>query len=264
MHPVAAGGFASAAPTYARIRPAYARRAIGLLKATCPPGGKVVDLAAGTGILSGQLSRAGLAVTAVEPVEEMLHQLRRALPAVDAAMGVAEQLPLRDDSVDMIAVGQSFHWFDAEASLVEAHRVLRTGGTLALMWNVRDQSTPWVRELTELVESRTGGRPYVDHRERPWSGVVDSSGLFGEVRVESFPNPVPTTVQGVLDRVRSTSFVALLDEATRAGLLRDTAELLAGHPSLEGTFEYPHETQVHLCPVLDVTTAATRRTTPPR
>lgn len=250
MHPVAAGGFAAAAPTYARIRPAYARRAIGLLKSVCPPGGRVLDLAAGTGILSGQLSRAGLQVMAAEPLDGMLDQLRRSLPAVPTLRAVAERVPFRSGSFDLITVGTAFHWFEPEASLIEAHRALRTGGMLALMWNVRDETTPWVRELTELVESRTAGRPYVDHRERPWADVVDASGMFGEVRTESFSNPVSTTVQGVLDRVRSTSFVALLDDEPRTALLHDAAELLAAH-RLDGTFEYPHDTRVYLCPRRD-------------
>ena len=55
VHPVAAGGFAAAAPTYARIRPTYARAAIGAIKDLVPAGAVVLDVAAGTGILAGQL-----------------------------------------------------------------------------------------------------------------------------------------------------------------------------------------------------------------
>jgi len=249
MDPVAAGGFAAASPTYARIRPAYARGAIGLVKESCPRDGHVVDLAAGTGILTGQVARAGLRVTAVEPLPSMVDHLRRALPAVPAVLATAESLPFTSAVADVITVGQGFHWFAADAALDEAARILRPGGFLALMWNVRDESVPWVAELTQLVESRTDGRPYSDHRELDWVDVVAGSGHFGEVRTESFANPVATTVTGVIDRVRSTSFVAVLDENRRAALLADVADLLAGHDELRGTFEYPHDTVVHLCPL---------------
>ncbi|MDQ2678750.1 MAG: methyltransferase domain-containing protein [Actinomycetota bacterium] len=250
MDPVAAGGFAAASATYSRIRPAYARRAIGVIKECCPRDGHVVDVAAGTGILTGQLARAGLKVTAVEPLAPMAHHLRLALPAVPAVRAMAEALPFETSTADVLTVGQAFHWFSSDAALDEAARVLRPGGVLALLWNVRDESVPWVRELTELVEARTGGRPYTDHRERDWVDVVADSGRFRDVRTERFANPVATTVEGVVDRVRSTSFVAVLDPPERHALLAEVAALIARHDQLRGTFEYPHDTVVHLCRTL--------------
>lgn len=249
VDPVAAGGFSAAASTYARIRPAYARPAIGELKDLTPRGGRVLDVAAGTGILTGQLSRAGLDLWAVEPLPAMVAQLRLSLPAIPVVLGLAEFLPVEDASFDVLTVGQGFHWFDAAPALAEAARVLRPDGTLALVWNARDETTPWVDELTRLVEERTGGRPYVDHRERPWVDVVEESGWFGPLFEQRFPNPVPATRDGVIDRLRSTSFVAALDPAPREDLLRDAAELLAAHSDLTGTFTYPHETVLHTCRV---------------
>ncbi|UDY35444.1 class I SAM-dependent methyltransferase [Dermatobacter hominis] len=252
VNPVAAGGFTSAAATYARIRPTYARPAIGAIKDLCRGGGTVLDLAAGTGILTGQLVRAGLDLRAVEPLDAMARQFRLSLPAVPIVLGVAEALPVADHEVDVLTVGQGFHWFDADAALAEASRVLRPGGVLALVWNARDEATPWVDELTRLVEERTGGRPYIDHRERPWSEVVAASGGFTPLEEHRYPNPVPTTLDGVLDRLRSTSFVAALDEPDREALLDEARRLLAGHPELTGTFDYPHETVLHTCRTLPV------------
>jgi SAM-dependent methyltransferase len=246
IDPVAAGGFSSAAATYARIRPAYARAAIGALRDDVP-GGELVDVAAGTGILTGQLVRAGLRAVAVEPLDAMARQLRLSLPAVPVALGVAEELPLAAGVADLLTVAQGFHWFDHGPALAEAARVLRPGGELALLWNVRDESVPWVHELTELVEHRTGGRPYDDHREHRWEDVIAASGRFGEVTLDRYPNPVATTVGGVLDRLRSTSFVADLDDGPRAALLDEAAALLAGHPELTGTFDYPHDTLLYRC-----------------
>lgn len=252
VDPVAAGGFSSAATTYARIRPAYARRAVGRVvdaaRAAERSAGRkvrVLDVGAGTGILTGQLSRAGLDCTAVEPLAEMLSQLRRALPAVPAVRAVAEMLPLRDRSVDVITVAQAFHWFDAAAALAEAARVLAPGGTLALLFNVRDATTPWVAALDDLIDRRTGGRPYSDHRERPWEEVVEETGLFSDPTTERFPNPVPTDAAGVLDRIRSTSFVAALEPGPRDELVDEAAGVLKAH-GVTGSVEYPHESVVHL------------------
>ncbi len=246
VNPVAAGGFSAAAATYARIRPTYARPAIGAVK-DLATGRVVLDLAAGTGILTGQLLRAGLDVRSLEPLPAMARQLRLALPDVPAALGLAEALPLVDDAVGVVTVGQGFHWFDAPAALAEIDRVLVPGGVLALLWNVRDESVPWVAALTRLVEERTGGRPYDDHRERPWSEVVASSGRYTPLEEQRFPNPVPTTLDGVLDRLRSTSFVAALDEPERAALIEEARATLTASPELAGSFDYPHETVLHTC-----------------
>ena len=79
--------------------------------------------------------------------------------------------------------------------------------------------------------------------------VVESSGRFEPLVERRYPNPVPTTVEGVMDRLRSTSFVAALDEGPREDLLDEAAELLDSHPELTGTFAYPHETVLHTCRV---------------
>lgn len=247
VNPVAAGGFSQAAATYARIRPTYARGAIGAMKDMCTPGGLVLDVAAGTGILTGQLRRAGMEVHAVEPLPAMVGQLRIALPHVPVVLGVAEALPVATGTADMLSVGQGFHWFDADAALLEACRVLRPGGVLALVFNARDDSTPWVHHLTRLVEDRTGGRPYDDHRERPWDEVVAAAGGFTDLDERRFDNPVPTTIAGVVERLRSTSFVAAMGGAERDALLADARRFLDGEPGLSGDFDYPHETVLYTC-----------------
>ncbi|XP_053296697.1 putative methyltransferase DDB_G0268948 [Pleuronectes platessa] len=45
----------------------------------------------------------------------------------------AEELPLADSSVDLLTVMTAFHWFDRPRFLLEAHRVLKPRGCLALL-----------------------------------------------------------------------------------------------------------------------------------
>lgn len=244
-HPVAAGGFASAAPDYARSRPAYARAAVGALKESLA-GRPTLDVAAGTGILTGQLHRARVPVTALEPVEEMRHQLVRSLPEVPLVAGIAERLPFAGASFGGVVVGEAFHWFDASSALDEAARVLAPGGVLGLAWNRRDESVPWVAAYGRIVlTARPEGRPYP--HLTPWLQVVGSHGAFEAGTLERFDNPRPCSPAALVARAASTSFVATAPPERRAAVLEAVRELCATDPDLGGRarFDLPYVTELY-------------------
>lgn len=255
----AAIGFERGADDYERARPSYPAEAVDLITDVCDlaPGVSVCDLAAGTGKLTRLLVPSGAEVVAVEPVAAMRSQLARAVPGVVVLDGTAESIPLDDASVDALTVAQAFHWFDTDRALPEIRRVLRPGGHLVLVWNVRDETVDWVRQFTEVVVARSGGRPYTPyHQLRSGEAmtadhveVVRTSGLFGDVRDELFPNPQVVTLDDVVARAASTSFVSALDAEPRQALLEEIRELVATHPDTVGRerFVFPHETLVSWC-----------------
>lgn len=245
VHPVASGGFAAAAPTYARSRPAYARAAIGAIKQRVPAGSLVVDLAAGTGILAGQLRRAQLSVLVVEPSAEMLGHLVRTLPDVPSVRGVAEALPLGSGTVGAVTVGEAFHWFDHLAALGEIRRVLCDGGVLAVARNRRDDTVDWVARYDDAVLSeRPEGRPY--DRTTSVDQLVAASGEFGPGELVEVPNPRPCGPTQLVERAASTSFVAAADPEARRRVLDRVRDLALTHPDLAGrsSFELPYVTEL--------------------
>jgi SAM-dependent methyltransferase len=251
VHPAAAHGFDRGAADYAAARPGYPDAAVDLVAAELGvgPGRRVLDLAAGTGILTRALVARGADVVAVEPVAGMRAELRRATPGVEVLDGRAEALPLDDASVDVVTVAQAFHWFDPAPALAEIARVLRPGGGLALIWNGRDESVGWVARWTEIVERGGGGRPYT--RRDDWADVVTAhgAGRFTPLERRTFPNPHPTTPEGIVARAASTSWVAARPDDVREAVLDEVRDLVGTHPDLAGRDElvFPHDTHVWWC-----------------
>lgn len=116
---------------------------------------RVLDVAAGTGKLTAALLGRGHRVLAVEPLAGMLAELHRRHPSAAAVAGTAELLPIGHSCIDAVTVAQAFHWFDQRRALDEMARVLRPGGTLALVWNHDDERDPMVRDVQAALD-RTG------------------------------------------------------------------------------------------------------------
>lgn len=210
---------------YERARPGYPADAVGFLCETLGigPGVRVVDVAAGTGKLTRALVAAGAAVTAVEPVAGMRDALR-SLPGVPIVDGHAEALPLGDGSADVATVAQAFHWFDGPMALRELARVLAPGGRLGLMWNVMDRSVPWVDRLQDVIHRHRGPHPwYAGHA---WRAAFDANSGFAPLEHRAFRNLQPIDPARLRDRVSSISFIATLDEPTRARVLDEAAVVL--------------------------------------
>jgi SAM-dependent methyltransferase len=259
INAAAAVGFERGADDYERARPSYPDAAVELIVRECGlgPSSTVCDLAAGTGKLTRLLVPSGAEIVAVEPVAAMREQLAAAVPGVEVLDGTAEAIPLGDASTDAVTVAQAYHWFDTDRALPEIHRVLRPGAMFVLIWNVRDETVEWVREFTELVVARGGGRPYTPYHQigsgeamtADHVDVVRACGLFGEVRTELFSNPQVVTLDDVVARAASTSFVSALDDGPRQDLLDEMRALVGGHPQVAGQerFVFPHETMVSWC-----------------
>jgi ubiquinone/menaquinone biosynthesis C-methylase UbiE len=137
------------ADLYEESRPPYAAPAVDWVAERLPLR-DVLDLAAGTGKLTRQLLERGARVVAVEPDPEMRATFARVLPGVEVLDGRAEAIPLPDAAVDAVAVGQAFHWFDADEALAEMRRVTRPGGGFALLWNRWSDDDPVLSRIQQV------------------------------------------------------------------------------------------------------------------
>jgi len=229
-----ATSFASVADAYERGRPEYPLDAVRWL--TGEEAADAVDLGAGTGKLTRGLVALGHRVTAVEPLPEMLEQLRRKVPSATAVTGSAEAIPLPDASVDVVVCAQAFHWFDHPVALQEIARVLRPGGRLALVWNTRDDRDGWVSELSDVII----GRETV--QDGDVVEPVASSRLFGPVEAATFFHRQRLDRASLRDLVLSRSYCAVLPAAERELVLARVDALYAEHAAPSG-IEMPYLTE---------------------
>ena len=209
-----ANSFDRAADLYERARPSYPADAVDWLLESNPE--VSLELGAGTGKFT-RLIADRTRVIATDPSRNMLEQI----PVdVERRVGTAENIPLREGSVDAVYAAQAWHWVDPTTAVPEVARVLRTGGILGLIWNGRDDRVDWVAKLSGII---------VDSPAEELKGFADVEGFAPVERFE-------TAWSHELDRdeiaelVASRSYFILQDAAAQAATLEQVRRLLDTHP----------------------------------
>ncbi|MGA8604508.1 MAG: class I SAM-dependent methyltransferase [Thermoplasmata archaeon] len=249
-------GFERAAEVYERARPEYPATAVRHLGRVLRlgPSRTIVDLGSGTGKFTRALAALRAARVAVEPTGGMRAVFKRMVPDVPVLDGTAEAMPLPDGFADAVVSAQAFHWFRVRPALREVRRVLRPGGGVGLVWNTRDDSVRWSRQLTEIVE--TAGRSRRPWRERTagsyWRTVLrpafsrKGSG-FTSLRYRAFRQVQCGTPAMFVDRALSVSKIAVLPLRERRAVATAVRELLAADPETRGRsrIRLPYRTDVY-------------------
>jgi SAM-dependent methyltransferase len=160
-----------------------------------------------------------------------------------ALSGTAESLPLPDASADLIAFAQAWHWVDVPAASAEVARVLRPGGALALVWNIRDPEVDWVERLGEVMGS-SKAEQY--NSQEPSVAAPLEIVDFAEFRWQN-----PLSRDELFAMVTSRSYVIAMDATERDALLVELGTLLDTHPDLAGRSEYamPYRTRATIARV---------------
>jgi SAM-dependent methyltransferase len=247
LAPAARVGFQRGAGRYERGRPEAPPEAIEALRRSLGISHQstVLELGAGTGKLSRLLAPQAGRYVAIEPVPAMREQFRGTLPDVPLLAGLAEMIPLRRAAVDAVVAAQAFHWFDGPRAMAEMHRVLRPGGTVGLLWNVRDETVHWVHQATEVLDRYDARGPR--YRSGAWRTAWDRTPGFAPLEKQSFPFVQHLDREAALDRFTSVSFIAGLDDERYAQALEALRGLLDSHPQTAGRpeIDLPYQSEIY-------------------
>lgn len=223
---ILARSFEASGEDYDRYRPGFPEAAA---VAIVPDRAKVaLDLGAGTGKFTRLLIDRADTVIAVEPSEAMLAVLQANLPGVDGLAGNAEAIPCPDDSVDVVSVAQAFHWFDREPACAEIARVLRTGGTLGLVWNHSDPDCTWDRAAHRIAH------PAVTEQDGTTSSAADELPGFVFVRRDEVRTVERIARGDYLRRWGTVSTFLVADDARRGEMTADIERILDADPATRG------------------------------
>jgi SAM-dependent methyltransferase len=155
--------FTGRAEVYDNYRPGYTDEMYDYIYANVlKADGAVADIGSCTGILSEGFLKRGSKVYGVEPNADMRAAGEKRLQEYEgfsSVIGTGENTSLEADSVYLITAASAFHWFDPALFYAECRRILRPGGSVAIIYNKRDNNSAFVQELTNNSERLDSAAP---------------------------------------------------------------------------------------------------------
>jgi SAM-dependent methyltransferase len=202
----------------------------------CSRFGAVLDVGCGTGLSTRALADVADRVVGVDSSADMLAHAAQ-VPAIAYQLARAESLPFADGSFDLINVGLAFHWFQQEAFLREARRVLRADGGWLVIYNSgflgqlhgEDDFARWHRDvyLARYPTPPRSRASVTDERVRPFG--------FRLARKETHDQDIPLSRDEFVSYLLTQSnVIAVVEQGTER--LEDVAQFLqtASEPFFRG------------------------------
>ena len=185
---------------------------------------RVLDVGSGSGAFAQMLADAGHEVFCLDRRVDAVAAVAGRLGSRGHVAGQVESLPYLSCTFDVLTASQTLHHFAPGLALSEMARVLKPGGHLAIAYNTRDDTVPWVKRLVALMQAADPHSISGDFGVDAVQTVVDSP-FFGPVERKNFRNWVPITRAGLVSMVERRPSTAKLEPGVRDRLLQDVGSL---------------------------------------
>jgi len=213
---------------YLKYRPTYPSEIIALLERECGLTAEsvIADMGSGTGLLTELFLKHGNPVVGVEPNQEMRSAGEQALAndanftSIDAT---AEATTLPEHSVDLVVVGQAFHWFNRERARDEFVRILKPAGWLMLVWNGFRIECKAVADYQQVFQRY--GTDYQEAIREITDEEIQAFYAPGKCRRETFYNEQVFDFEGLKGRLLSMSYAPSPDHRDYEPMLQSLREV---------------------------------------
>lgn len=240
--------FSSRVENYVKYRPGYPATAIGMLKSEVGlmPDWVIGDIGAGPGNLTRLFLENGNRVYAVEPNKEMREAGVKLLGSNQnfiSINGTAESTTLASGTVDLVTIGQAFHWFDRKATKEEVIRILKPNGWAAIFYNNRIFGRSGLQERYDVIIDRySKDFAYVRSTNVPEN---DLKAFFepDEMRSWKTEHAQHLNREAYLGRVLSSSYVPQNDSNCFDEMVKELNRLFDQY-SADGVITFEYETEV--------------------
>lgn len=232
---------------YEMHRPRYPNELLDLLvrEVNLDTESSVADVGSGTGLLSELLLKSGCKLFCIEPNEEMRKismekfGMERKCKILN---GTAENTSLPDGSMDVVTVGQAFHWFEPTETKREFRRILRRNGKVVLVWNTRTESSSGINsEYERLVKQYSKDYRASGTGHAGLKGISDFYG--GKLRHFKIKNYQKLDLSGLVGRYLSASYAIAPNDSRYEKIRQDFESVFAKYEN-NGEVVIEYETEV--------------------
>lgn len=195
--------------------------------------------------MTEQLLHCGYRVFAVEPNRDMREKAEEKLSrnkSFTSVNGSDAHMNLPDCSVDFVTAAQAFHWFDAEAFRKECRRVLKPGGRVMLIYNVRDENAPCTQALARL---RRQYNAEFHGFSNGMHGEACTSFFIGQCEIYRADNTQLYNREGYVNRVLSSSYSLQENDDRYAAYLQEIHAIFDQF-AVDGIMAVPTDTVAYI------------------
>ena len=130
--------------------------------------GQLLDLGSGRGEMADLFKEKGFQVTGIDADAERIEKSKKLYPEIEFIHFIVDaKLPFEDESFDVVFSRSFFQYVDHDAILQECNRILRKGGKLILLENLKNN--PFTR-MGRIVLKISGH----NYHSYPWNHFTRS------------------------------------------------------------------------------------------
>ncbi len=194
----------------------------------------ILEVGAGSGKATRAFLERGLSLTCLEPGAELVHRGQAQSQGAEFIVTRFEDFDSTPHAWDGIISAQAFHWIAQPAGYRQRARLLRPGGTLALMWNLdlfsgsEDDQALWA--VLDRYNGFVSCMRQEDYPARQDRISGEMSRMFSVPEVLHFSQEIRYTPESYYHYLLTSQVFFAQDEAIRAACCEALHTLAAQHP----------------------------------